>query len=257
MAGDRARRWVHASVRVLTALFTLAVLVVAGVAIWLVVGVPADGDAYAAVAADSDLEIDDHGGVLELRPAANSPTVGVVFYPGARIDHTAYAATWAPVVEATGVAVFVPRMPFNLAPFAADRIESIRAANPAIDTWLLGGHSMGGFAALDFVTDHPGAELAGLVLWASAGPPRTDPSAIDVPTLTVAGELDDVIPLDAIERSEERFAAVGELVVVPGMTHSQFGRYRADAVVDGRSDEDTQADLTRAVIDFLEDVAPV
>jgi hypothetical protein len=155
VAGGRARRWARVAIRVVTGLFALLVLVIVGVAIWLVVGVPADDEAFAAVAADPDLDVTDREGILEVRPASGTPTVGVVFYPGARIDHTAYAATWAPVVESTGVAVFVPRMPFNLALLEADRIEVIRAANPAIETWVLGGHSMGGFAALDFVTDHP------------------------------------------------------------------------------------------------------
>lgn len=245
---ERTRRWVGRALLTVLAV----VLAAAGIgAAWLAEGIEADPAAFAAVQADPRVVVSDEDGVLSLLPADVSPTRGVVFYPGARVEREAYAATWSPIVAETGIAVFIPGMPINLAVLDEDRVESVRAAHPEIDTWVLGGHSMGGFAALDRVVATGGDGFEGLILWAAGAPPRDEPVVLEIPVLTVAGELDDVIPLDAMERGGARLGERAALVVVPGMTHGQFGRYGASVVADGRSDEETLAELVTAVVDFL------
>jgi pimeloyl-ACP methyl ester carboxylesterase len=252
--GARSRRgWRHRLLQLTVGVLALALIGVAGLAAWLEIGLRADPAALELVASDDRLALGEtEDGALVLSPGNGGNGTAAVFYPGARVSPDAYLATWAPIVLETGVTVFVPSMPLNLAVLDADRAETIRAQHPEFDTWILGGHSMGGFAVVDHLASGEASAVDGVVLWASGVSPREAALDLDVPVLTVAGDLDTVIPLDAIERGQQLLGDTAELVVVEGMSHSQFGRYRPDALREGRSDDETQRELTAAVADFVD-----
>lgn len=224
---------------------------------WLAVGDDADQGALVLALATYGITTSDDGTVLAITPSGpDRVDVGIVFIPGTRIAREAYVATWAPIVEATGVAVHIPAVPLNLPALAGDPIGDIIAANPGIPTWIVGGHSMGGFeaAAYTAATDE---RPAGLLLWGS-GPARTDLSEVALPTLLVAGEADSVLPLDRALR-EGSLPPGATIEVVDGMTHGQFGRYGDEEVGDrgsGRSNAETLDDLAAATAAFLRGVAP-
>ena len=49
-------------------------------------------------------------------------------------------------------------MPSNFAIFATDKALAVKAANPEISNWIIGGHSMGGGIALRYAME--GAAVA-------------------------------------------------------------------------------------------------
>jgi len=252
----RRRRWGRRVARTLLAVGLTLTLTATGGAVWLAVGDAAHTDELALALSAHAVTATDDGDVLTIAPTA-TPTVdvGIAFLPGTRIERDAYVATLAPIVEATGITAHIAAVPLNLPVLADDPIGDIIAAHPETATWVVGGHSMGGFEAAAFAATSDGMP-AGLLLWAS-GPARTELAGLDLPTLIVAGAEDTVLPLDRI-LDEGSLPADVHIEVIDGMVHGQFGRYSDTDVPEGdlvrRSDADTSADLVAATVRFLDEI---
>lgn len=181
--------------------------------------------AYAAIRADRTVVVDRHDDWVSLAPADRPPVRGLVFYPGAHTDPRAYLPTWAPIVKATGTAVFVPRMPLHFAPLDAAAAARVLVAHPEITRWWVGGHSFGGFAAARFLERPEAVGVEGAVLWASY-PPRDARLSAGLRVLAVTGGRDGVVPTaDARDNASGRAGV--QLREIVGMEHSQFGAYRS------------------------------
>lgn len=78
----------------------------------------------------------------------------VIFYPGALVKAEAYAPL-ARKVAAAGHPFYIARMPLNLAVIKGDAAEDIIRVHPK-QSFVLGGHSLGGVMASRFAADHAG-----------------------------------------------------------------------------------------------------
>ncbi len=93
------------------------------------------------------------------------PLAGLVFYPGGLVDAAAYAPLLRRRADGGVLSVLVP-MPLELAVFGVARAADVIAAFPEVSPWLIGGHSLGGAMAAEFVKRSPDV-VDGLVLLAS------------------------------------------------------------------------------------------
>jgi pimeloyl-ACP methyl ester carboxylesterase len=180
----------------------------------------------------------------EIRPEGTPDGVGVVFYPGARVDPRAYLALLRPVAAA-GHLVIVVKPPLDIA-FLAGGPGAVFDAHPEVVRWIVGGHSLGGTAAAAYTddphetppcedADRPGADgrvgderrrgscVAGLVLWASY--PAGDLSRTGVPVLSVSGDRDGLATPADIDAARPLLPSATEYVVVEGGVHAYFGDY--------------------------------
>ncbi|MFU8840050.1 MAG: alpha/beta hydrolase [Nitriliruptoraceae bacterium] len=245
--------------RLRTALWTVVALVLAtsiAFVVWASLAAPAEVGELEAALADPGLGVV-QGPVVELWPASGPPTQAVVFYPGARVHRDAYIATWAPIVAATDTLVLIPRMPLNLAIFGQNRASSLMEAHPEIESWWVGGHSLGGAMAASFAGDQPPGDLDGLVLWgayATEGAGLADRD--DLTVLSVSGSRDGLsTPTDIAER-RPLLPDDAIMVEVEGMNHAQFGRYgpqRGDLPATIHDDEATSR-LLEAHLSVLADL---
>ena len=80
------------------------------------------------------------------RPLDQEPAVGLILYPGARVDPRAYAPTARALVQEGYLVVIVPML-LDLAFFAPGRAAEVMAEFPGIEAWAGGGHSLGGAMA--------------------------------------------------------------------------------------------------------------
>jgi Alpha/beta hydrolase family len=160
-------------------------------------------------------------GWVVLEPEGN-PIAGFVFYPGGLVDPAAYAPLMKRVSEG-GVLAVIISMPLELAVFGIGRADEVIAAYPDVETWAIGGHSLGGAMACEYVSAHPEV-FDGLVLLASYPAESTDLSAIDVPTVLIYG-TEDGVSGDVFEASLARMPADTVLVEIEGGNHAQFGDY--------------------------------
>lgn len=138
--------------------------------------------------------------------------IAVVFYPGAKVEYTAYLPLLKKVVDEIGVDAILVKMPFNMAIFDSNRIEDVMDIYPTIQTWYLSGHSMGGAMASNYMASHPD-KIEGLILLGSYI--YGDVSVED--TLTIYGSLNTSVA-DKVDYDTN-------VVVIDGGNHAQFGNY--------------------------------
>lgn len=149
------------------------------------------------------------------------PRAGFIFYPGGLVDPQAYAPLMQRLSDGGVRAVVVP-MPLDLAVFGSNRADAVIAAYPDVDTWVIGGHSLGGAMSAEYLKKNPDA-VDGIVFLAAYPAGSTDLSRMKTKALSVYG-TNDRVARDDIEASMQRLPAT-ELVVIEGGNHAQFGDY--------------------------------
>lgn len=221
------------------AVVLLVALVVAGGAAYFAVGQGPDADAVAAVEADPSVSVDRTalGTAVRDGPVTDS-TVGLVYYPGARVAHESYVPTAADIVAASDrvALVVVVEMPLNLAVLAPDRADRVRERYPDAGVWAVGGHSLGGAMACRHAAENAAAYDA-LALHAAYCDRDVSESGLDV--LSVLGDADGVIDAERERASRSNLPADARIVELDGVNHAGFGAY-------GRQRGDDPASLSPA-----------
>jgi predicted alpha/beta-hydrolase family hydrolase len=195
---------------------------VAGFAIWGYTPPKPMPEALTALQSDAQVQVTTSPW-LTFSPNGAQPTTGFIFYPGGRVDPRSYAPAARALAEQGYLAVIVP-MPFNLAVFGANRADDVIAAHPEIADWAIGGHSLGGAMAAQYVIDHPQA-VDGLTLWAAypANNGLADREALDV--VSVFGTRDGLATPADIEASRPLLPSITRWAPIEGGNHAQFGWY--------------------------------
>lgn len=153
------------------------------------------------------------------------PIAGLVFYPGGKVEAKAYAPLMQ-ALAAQGIVSVVCAMPLNLAVFDIDAAQRVQTAFlldfPEVPSWYIGGHSLGGSMAADFVAKHPD-DYQGLVLLGSYA--TVNLSDLDLRVLTIYGSADKILNREAYEQNFTNLPAGSEEVILEGGNHGQFGSY--------------------------------
>lgn len=136
----------------------------------------------------------------------------LIFYPGGKIEYTAYAPLLEQISQQE-IACILVKMPFNLAVFDIHAADRIISAFPRVKNFYLAGHSLGGAMASSYMEKNSG-RFKGLVLLGAY--PLND---ANVPTLAIYGSLE-----TGWDRNKLRSAAQFK---IEGGNHAQFGNYGA------------------------------
>lgn len=188
---------------------------------------------------------------MTFAPADSAVDSGLILYPGGRVDARSYAPIARAIAE-EGFMVVVPTMPLNLAVFDPGAAADIIAANEGVNHWFVGGHSLGGAMAGNYVYKNPD-DVDGLVLWASyPADSNSFADRDDLRVLSIYGSEDGHV---------EDLAAAADLLpadtmwqVIDGGNHAQFGSYGKQPG-DGKasiSREEQQAQIVEATLTLLE-----
>ena len=173
--------------------------------------------ALEALSSDDEVAVTETATRIVMEPAGDAASVGVLFYPGARVDARAYAAHLRPLAEA-GHPVVIVKEPLGIAFLSAGALASVQDSRGG--TWAVGGHSLGGtVAALD--ADRDGA--AGLLLWASY--PAGEMTSFDGAVASVSGSEDLLATPADIEDSVVDLPDGTVFTEIAGASHAQFGSY--------------------------------
>ena len=170
-------------------------------------------DALAALAGDEVVSVDAVDWLV-MRPAAATPTMGLILYPGANCDIRGYAPVLRKIAAA-GYLVVAIAVPFDLAIFAPTRADDVRAAFPQVREWVIAGHSLGGVVGSRYAFQHQD-DLAGLILWDSY--PATSNSLADssLPVMHIHRATTDGTPSPMFLDKRHLFPTDAEWVPVPG-----------------------------------------
>lgn len=159
-----------------------------------------------------------------LTPTDNDKEIGIIFYPGAKVENIAYL----PILQKLqneGYTCVLLKMPFNMAIFDVDKADEVYQHLPNIETWYMLGHSMGGSMTTNYAQDRQdiisGAILLGAYIYGDY--PSSD-------TLTIYGSFNDGL--------EEYIDYTDNIIKIEGGNHAQFGNY-------GEQDGDPPATISQ------------
>ena len=110
-------------------------------------------------------------------------TQGIVFYPGGKVEETAYAPLLLKFAE-NGYEVYLVKMPAKLAIFDKNAADAIFEEAPHIEEWTMMGHSLGGAMAASFSANHDD-EVDALVLLGAYS--IEDLSSLDIDVYSIYG----------------------------------------------------------------------
>lgn len=174
-------------------------------------------------------------GTVVFRPNGGETVAGLIFYPGGKVEHTAYT----PLMEALaseGILCVLIEMPFRLAVLDRNAAEGIPEAFPEVEHWYMGGHSLGGSMAASYLSSHT-EDFAGLILLGAYS--TVDLSGTELSVLSVYGSEDGVLNREKYAEYRPNLPEGFTETVIEGGNHAFFGAY-------GEQDGDGTATVTPA-----------
>jgi dienelactone hydrolase len=233
----------------LIALVVIVLLAVAGFVIWAETPLGPMPEAVAALESNGRVAVQTEPW-LTFTPLDAPPTEGIIIYPGGRVDARSYAPVARAFAEEEGLLAVIVPMPLNLAVFGVNAAADVIAANPAIERWIIGGHSLGGAMASSFAAEN---EVDALALWASFPANDSLATRTDLPIISLYGTNDGVATPEDIAASRPNLPPNTIWSPIEGGNHAQFGWY-GDQPGDGVatiSREAQQAQVLRETADLL------
>lgn len=210
------------STRVLLIVLAVLLVLIGACAIYLGSYYRADAAAIATFAKAEGISRDVwEDGTMVFAP--KSAKTALVFYPGGKVEHTAYV----PLMEALaaeGVLCVLIEMPFRLAVLDSSAAEGVQEKFPQIERWYIGGHSLGGSMAASYLEKHAD-EFAGLVLLGAYSTADLSQKALSV--LSVYGSEDGVMNREKYAECLKNLPATFSETVIEGGNHACFGVYGA------------------------------
>ena len=197
----------------------------------------ADDAAVSLMQSEASIQVRDN--LIIVSPPAPGDTA-LIFYPGAKVEYTAYLPILAKIADSCGITCILVKMPLNMAIFDADAADEIIERFPDIQTWIIGGHSMGGAMASSYASKHQdkveGLILLGAYIYGDYPAEKA---------LTVYGTFNTSVA--------EKINYTENVVLIEGGNHAQFGNYGKqkgdpDATI---SSEEQQRIAVEAIKDFL------
>lgn len=206
----------------LTVIFALVVIVTGCGLIWAMNPYRAEQSAYAAAIVSPAVAIETHNGFITIHRLNSQSKIGLMFYPGLRVEPEAYVHKLSQIATAVDIQIVIGRPPLNIAAFSIRQGDDMRKAVPGVDSWYVGGHSLGGAMACLYTKWNPN-RVAGVMLWGTYC--GTDISSLPIRVLSVSGENDGVFPPAKISAARKELPVNATIVEVKGMDHAQFGNY--------------------------------
>ena len=146
---------------------------------------------------------------------------GFIFYPGGKVESTAYEPLMYDLAS-KGILCVLVKMPFNLAILDVNRADDVFGYFPNVESWHIGGHSLGGTVASMYLEEHSD-KFVGLVLLASYS--TTNITDENIHVLTIKASEDHILSIDKYEENVPNLTPNLEEYTVPGGCHAYFGMY--------------------------------
>ena len=238
-------------------IIALAVVLILCIGCWAYVAdyYHADETAIAAMASASDITVQQSGSTFAFVP--EQADTGFIFYPGGKVEYTAYAPLMRALAE-NGVLCVLTEMPLNLAVLDMNAADGIPEQYPQVTRWYIGGHSLGGSMAASHAAKNTD-RYEGLVLLASYSTADLTASGLDV--ISLYGSEDGVLNMEKYAEYKGNLPTGFEEHVIDGGCHTGFGSYGAqdgDGIPSITAEEQTEMTVQRLTAFFAhgEDNAP-
>ena len=159
-------------------------------------------------------------GMAVFLPRGGSDT-GIIFYPGGKVEYSAYAPLLYRCAE-MGITCVLVEMPGNLAVLDINAADGIQERYTHVNEWYLAGHSLGGAMASSYLASHAEAYEGMILLGAYATEPLQHERV-----LSIYGSEDRVLNMEQYEEGRANLPADYTELIIDGGCHAYFGAYGA------------------------------
>ena len=181
----------------------------------------ADNEAIGAFLPQGTVWKEEPDGTIVFEP--EGATKGFIFYPGGKVEYTAYVPLMQACAE-QGILCVLVEMPLNLAVLDVNAADGIQKEYPEIEDWYIGGHSLGGSMAASYLEKNA-EDYEGLILLGSYSTANLSDTDLDV--LSVFGSEDKVMNREKYDENKSNLPTDFTEIVIDGGCHAYFGMYGA------------------------------
>jgi len=204
---------------VLLGIVAVLALATIGFLVWAHIEMLGERDVALEVWQNDAVTVTSTDGTVILSPNAPNGS-GLVFIPGAKVDPYAYMYKLSGIVE-SGTTVVITKPTLNLAFFDTRSFDQLVAGVHGVDTWTIGGHSLGGVKACMLAeTDD---RITGLALFGSYCANDLSDSGLTVVSIAASNDL--LSTQDKIMDAAPKLPTDTEFAVIDGANHASFGDY--------------------------------
>ena len=234
-------------------ILTLLLCSVIGFFIWLSSYYAPTSQAEFYLKSTDSVEVSIDNNFICFTPTNTTPKKGFILYPAAKVDAKAYAQICS-MIAAKGYKVVAVDMPLNYPLFGKNKADEVIKKYSDIESWVIGGDSLGGFVATRYVNSNL-SKIDGVVL-ISSYPLDSYLKEVNMNVLSIWGSKDGVINFQSLIDAKQKLPEKTTYTEIEGANHSQFGDYGTY-----KSDEqalinaDTQKQKTvDSIVQFLENI---
>ena len=186
----------------------------------------------------SDVTLSNDDVYLVAKPSStneNAKNTGFIFYPGALVSYEAYLPLMVKIAK-YGYTCIIVQVPNNFAILNINAADRVINRYTEIQNWIVGGHSLGGAMAANYVSRRTG-KFKGLVLLAAYS--TDDISNSGVKVLSVYGSNDGVLQKDKYNSCKANLPSDFTEDVITGGNHAGFANYGFQSGDNAMSDDMT------------------
>ncbi|OPA77704.1 hypothetical protein BVG16_14795 [Paenibacillus selenitireducens] len=239
-----------------TLLIILAVLlIIVGAGAWYLWPYDTDAVAVQAMQGDAVVKVTESKQGIVFEPAHDPvQTMGILFYPGAKVNPEGYAPM-AKDLASAGYRTIIVKMPLNMAILGKDRAKAWMQQYPD-QTFVIGGHSLGGAMAARYAAANPKGirGLFFLAAYADSGAPLS--KSKELPVLSIIASNDKVLDWDSYNANRSNLPENTQYMTIEGGNHAQFGDYGVQKG-DGQATitpEEQRHKVVKALTDWLSEI---
>lgn len=218
--------------RILVGLVFLCMVCLVGGYIYVNDYYHADTEAVSAIYDNIDIVVKETDDYFSFE--VKNPKAGFIFYPGGKVETEAYMPLMNELAK-HDILCILAKMPFRLAVLDIAAASSIKEDFKDISSWYIGGHSLGGAMASNYLEKHS-EEYNGLILLGAYS--ANDLSQTSLNVLSIYGSEDQVLNKEKYQENIKNLPASFKEYVIKGGCHSYFGYY-------GHQDGDGNPSITR------------
>lgn len=194
----------------------------------------ADTNAIAALNSTKSYSVENTAESVTFTPKINQSSTGIIIYPGAKVEAESYSVLASKLTE-NGYTTVIAKMPFNLGFFGTNKADQIIGNHSEINSWVIGGHSLGGVFASEYALNHQ-EKIKGVIYLAAY--PSSNVSQATFRSLSIRGSLDNLTSAEDISNNVDKFPTNTTFITIIGGNHYNFGDY-------GVQKEDNNSTITR------------
>ncbi|MEE1064861.1 MAG: alpha/beta fold hydrolase [Acutalibacteraceae bacterium] len=207
---------------ILISLLCVVAICCAGFGVYVSDYYRANDTALAATFSDNEVTvIEKNNDCMVFTP--KNPERGMVFYPGGKVEYTAYAPLMKELAREGFFCVLV-KMPFNLAVFDINAADDVISEYTNIDEWYIAGHSLGGAMAASYASKNSD-KLEGLILLAAYSTEDLTDSGLNV--IQIQGREDGLFwdDMEEVKKYQPNLPDDFSQLCIEGGCHAYFGSY--------------------------------